>query len=139
MRLLSVGAASVVLATGIALSSGVMGAGATTSEPPPTVTLSPHSKDVRVGHLVTFKAAAKDAVFALWQISTDGGQTWTSYSGSTESSRNSKLRTTYSLGPATVSENGWEIRVAFVNDPTGVPSGIQTSGSAVATLTVKGQ
>jgi hypothetical protein len=120
---------------GLSLGLAPVVAGAS-SGPPPLVTRSPQSRSVAVGHSVTFLAAAKYASTAVWQESTDGGSMWTLVGGVNTFTKKS-LRTAYTIQTVTAAESGWEFRAVFVNDPSGVPSGIQTSGTAAAVLTVK--
>jgi hypothetical protein len=42
-----------------------------------------------------------------WQVSTDGGPTWSNISGATS--------TTFALSTTTTSENGYEYRAVFAN------------------------
>lgn len=116
----------------------VRSAGAAT-EPPPVIIRAPHSAQLRVGHFHTFTAVAQDAGSALWLVSTDGGSTWSTYgTGDNSTRRNGDLKSSLSFGPFAASENGWELGVAFVNDPCGVPSCIQVTGSSPVTITQEG-
>jgi hypothetical protein len=94
----------------------------TTTNAPPTVTANPTSQTVTDGQWVSFMAAATGtpAPTVQWQVSTDGGSTFTNISGATS--------TTYSF-TASTGQNGYQYRAVFTN----------TAGSAttkVATLTV---
>jgi hypothetical protein len=115
------------------------GAGAA-SEPPPIILQSPHSKHLAVGESGTFKASAEDATQSVfWQVSSDGGSTWQSAEGTSASKITKKgvCKASLVFGPFSASENGWELRAVFVNDPTGVPSGIQESATSPAVITSK--
>jgi hypothetical protein len=113
------------------------------SEPPPVVVRNPRPLiHLAPGQTFTFKASAEDAVLAIWQVSSDGGSSWGFVSGGTTStSKKGILNTSYVFGPFAANESGWEVRAGFVNDPTGVPSGIQTSvttSGEIAHKTLKG-
>lgn len=116
---------------------GVGGAGAST-EPPPIIVRSPQSTALRVGRSHTFTAVAEDASTALWQVSTDGGSSWSIYGSADNSTlRNGDLKSRLRFGPFAASENGWELRVGFVNDPCGVPSCIQVTAGNPVTVTTR--
>jgi hypothetical protein len=57
-----------------------------------------------------------------WQVSTDGGSTWSNISGATS--------TTFTLGTTTTSENGYEYRAVFTNS-------LGSATTTVALLTVQ--
>jgi hypothetical protein len=107
--------------------------------PPPTVIRSPNNKHLAVGESATFKASAQDATTYLWQESSDGGSNWSSASGTGTAVRTKSgvLKISLVFGPFSASENGWELRAVFVNDPTGVPSGVQASATTPAVITAK--
>jgi hypothetical protein len=90
----------------------------------PGVTLNPVNQTVAAGSSVTFTAAAtgNPTPTVQWQVSTDGGQTWTDITGATS--------TSYTLSTTTASENGYEYRAVFTN----IIGSVTTS---VATLTVQ--
>lgn len=75
----------------------------------PSVTSSPTSQTVTAGQSVTFTAAAvgNPTPTVQWQVSTDGGQTWTNISGAT--------RTSYTISTALITETGYEYRAMFTN------------------------
>jgi len=88
----------------------------------PTVTLNPTNQTVIAGNTATFTAAAdgNPTPTVQWQVSTDGGATYSPISGATS--------TTYGF-TATAVQNGYRYEAVFTN----------TAGSAtstVATLTV---
>jgi hypothetical protein len=74
-------------------------------------------------------------VTGAWQGSSDGGTTWFPLGVGTEVLSGGTLTSS-----ATVQEYGGplEVRDVFVNDPTGVRSGIQLAASLPATLTLLG-
>ncbi len=94
--------------------------GATASAP--TVTAQPASLTVVKNTVVAFTAAASGypAPSAQWQVSTNGGSTWSNVSGATAP--------TYQFTTA-VTQNGYRYRAVFAN-ATG------SAASAAATLTV---
>jgi hypothetical protein len=75
----------------------------------PIVTTNPVSQSVTAGQSVTFTAAAtaNPTATVQWQVSTDGGVTWTNISGATS--------TSYRISSTTASENGYEYRAVFTN------------------------
>jgi hypothetical protein len=72
---------------------------------------------------VTFTAAAigNPTVTVQWQISTDGGVTFTNINGATG--------TSYTIATTTLLENGYRYRAVFSNS-------LGSATTAVATLTV---
>jgi hypothetical protein len=88
----------------------------------PTVTTNPSSVTITSGQTATFTAAASGTPTPTvqWQLSTNGGSSFTSISGATS--------TTYSFTAATT-QNGYEYRAVFTNS-----AGSATT--AAATLTV---
>ena len=89
----------------------------------PIITQNPADTTVPAGGSATFTAAASGAPAPTvqWQVSTDGGTTWSDLAGATSSS--------LTLSGATTSESGNEYRAVFAN-----PAG--TVATAEATLTV---
>jgi hypothetical protein len=90
---------------------------------PPSVTSSPANQMALAGTSVSFTAAAsgKPALSVQWQVSTDGGTSWSDISGATA--------TTLGLSSVTTSQSGRKYHAVFTN----------TCGSAItdaATLTV---
>ncbi|HUI30564.1 MAG TPA: right-handed parallel beta-helix repeat-containing protein [Candidatus Acidoferrales bacterium] len=89
----------------------------------PTVTTNPANDTVVVGNSASFTSAANGnpAPTVQWQVSTDGGTTWTNVPGATG--------TTYSF-VASITENGYEYRAVFTN-------GVSSATSNPALLVVK--
>jgi hypothetical protein len=130
-----------VSALGLGLVGGslvgwVATAGAST-EPPPVIVRSPHSKHLSPGESFTFKASAQDAATVLWVVKSPDGSSYNTYSGDNTTTKRGVLKSSFTFGPFNASENGWEVGAAFVNDPTGVPSGIQLSETNPAFVTLK--
>jgi len=75
----------------------------------PIVTGNPTSQSVNAGQSVTFTAAANGnpAVTVQWQVSTDGGATFSNIAGATN--------TTFTLATTTKSQNGYLYRAVFTN------------------------
>ena len=90
----------------------------------PLVITNPISQTVNTGQSVTFTAAAtgNPAPSVQWQISTDGGVTFTNISGATS--------TSLTLANRTASENGYEYRAVFTNS-------LGSATTTAAILTVK--
>ena len=97
-------------------------AGAPVAEAP-VVSTNPASKAVIAGETATFTAAASGypVPTVQWQISTNGGSSWTNITGATAA--------TYVSGVASAIDNGYEYHAVFTN-ATG------TATSTAATLTV---
>ncbi len=97
---------------------------ATAAAAAPQITVAPQSQGVIAGSTVSFTAAATGvpAPTVQWQVSTDGGASWSAATGTSATS------TTYSFS-ATSLQNGWEYEAVFAN-----ASGTVTT--AAATLTV---
>jgi hypothetical protein len=93
---------------------------------PPVVTLNPVSATVTAGDGVTFTAAATGTPVPTvqWQVSTDGGVTWTNITG------NTSAQTTSLTFITNLAENGDEFRAVFTNSAG-------TATTAVVTLTVE--
>jgi hypothetical protein len=89
----------------------------------PIVTTSPNSQTVTAGQTATFTAAANanPAATVQWQVSTDGGNTFTNISGANS--------TTLTLTNVQASQNGFKYQAVFTNS-------IGTNTSTAATLTV---
>jgi hypothetical protein len=89
----------------------------------PIVTLNPTSQTVTAGQSVTFTAAAtaNPSPTVQWQVSTDGGNTFTNISGATH--------TTFTLTSTTSSENGYEYRAVFTDS-----LGSATTTDAILTI-----
>jgi Ricin-type beta-trefoil lectin domain/Immunoglobulin I-set domain len=92
------------------------------SSSPPTITTQPANQTVNAGQTATFTAAATGSPTPTvqWQVSTDGGATFSNVSGATS--------TTLSF-TTTLSQNGNQYRAVFTNTAG-------TATTAVATLTV---
>jgi hypothetical protein len=90
----------------------------------PIVSVSPTSQTVTAGHAVSFTAAAtgNPAPTVQWQVSTNGGATWSNINGATS--------TTYTIASATASQNGYQYRAVFTNS-------LGSATTAAATLTVQ--
>ncbi len=88
----------------------------------PAVTTQPTSEIADLGGTASFTAAASGAPAPTvqWQVSTDGGTTFTNIAGATS--------TTYSFAPSTA-ENGYEYQAVFTN-----MSGTVTSNPATLTV-----
>ena len=93
----------------------------------PVVTLNPSNATTTAGDPVTFTVAATGSpvLTVQWQVSTDGGLTWTNITG------NASATTTTLSFYASSSQNGYKYRAVFTNS-----AGIATT--LVATLTVEG-
>jgi hypothetical protein len=75
----------------------------------PVITTNPTSQSVTAGQGVSFTAAANGnpSVSVQWQVSTDGGATFTNIAGAT--------RPTFTLTTTTKSQNGYRYRAVFTN------------------------
>jgi alpha-tubulin suppressor-like RCC1 family protein len=106
-----------------AAASATSNAATLTVYAPPTVTLDPVSTTVQVGEGAAFEAAASGfpTPTVQWQVSTNGGGTWSAIAGATSSQ--------FTIASPQLSESGHEYRAVFTN----------TAGKATtnaATLTV---
>jgi hypothetical protein len=92
------------------------------SPTPPTITTQPANQTVGAGQTATFTAAATGSPTPTvqWQVSTDGGVTFSNVSGATS--------TTLSFTTA-LSQNGYQYRAVFTNSAG-------TATTTAATLTV---
>ncbi len=90
----------------------------------PTVTTNPTGQTVTAGSNVSFTAAAggNPSPTVQWQVSTDGGTTWTAISGATS--------TTLTLTSVTTAMNGNEYQAVFTNS-------VGTAITSAAILTVR--
>src|SRR5438067_802933 len=95
-----------------------------TSNTPPKVTKQPKSLTVEEGQSATFTATASGspAPTAQWEVSTNGGSSWSPIEGATT--------TTLTIASATTAENGYQFRAVFKN----IAGEAITTG---ATLTVR--
>jgi hypothetical protein len=93
----------------------------------PTVTLQPTDQASHAGDIVSFTATASGDPdpTVVWQVSTDGGTSWSDIEGngtSTSDELSGRVFGTF--------ENDWEVRAAFTND-----AGSATSNPATLTVT----
>jgi hypothetical protein len=90
----------------------------------PNITTQPIGQTVNVGQTASFTAAASGSPppTVQWQVSTDGGSTWSNIAGATT--------TTYSF-TTTASQNGYEYRAVFTNS-----AGSATTNAATLTVNV---
>lgn len=90
----------------------------------PTITINPSSESVANGGTASFTAAAVGVPNPTiqWQVSTDGGSTWTDVTGATHN--------TYSF-VVNSGENGYKYRAVFTNE-----DGTATTTSATLTVTL---
>ena len=118
------------------LASWAVSAGA--SEPPPVIVRNPRPLvHLAPGESFTFRASAKDAETVLWVVKSPGGSGQTTYSGDNTMTKNGVLKSSFTFGPFNATENSWEVGAGFVNDPTGVPSGIQVSSTSFGVVMTK--
>ena len=111
-------ALAIAAATGT--TSAEQAAGAST-EPPPQIVRPPHGARLIVGRSHTFASVVAYSVTALWEVSPNGGSTWSTSEGDNRTLKDGDLKSSYTFGLFTAPENGWEVRVGFVNDPCGAP------------------
>jgi len=90
---------------------------------PPLVTQQPVGTTIEVGQSAVFEATASGfpAPTVQWQISTDGGGTWSEVPGATTGQ--------LSIENATTAESGHKYRAVFTN-----PGGVTTSSAATLTV-----
>jgi hypothetical protein len=86
----------------------------------PAITASPVSQSAAVGATVNFSASATGATSTQWQLSTNGGSTWTNITGATSA--------TYSV-TAAAAMSGYQYRVLFTN-----AAGSATTSAATLTV-----
>jgi ribosomal protein L24E len=99
---------------------------------PPAVVTQPASQSVQTGSPATFSAKATGSVLAVqWQISTDGGSSWSNAPGTPDNTFASRttLTSAYTTPATTTANNGNQFRAVFTN-------GIGTANSNPATLSV---
>ena len=126
---------------GVSLAVGCLLVGAapaSASEPPPVILHNPRPL-VRLspGQSYTFKASAQDASLVKWVFRPPGSTTLTLYNGVDTTTKRGVLKSSFTVGPFTASENGWQVGAVFINDPTGVPSGIQESDTTPGVVVLK--
>jgi hypothetical protein len=92
----------------------------------PRITLNPMSQTVTAGDPVTFTAAAvgSPGITVQWQVSTDGGATFTNITGNLSAESTTLSFYVYAT------ENGYEYRAVFTNSAG-------TTATSAATLTVE--
>jgi hypothetical protein len=113
-------------------------ASAGASEPPPVVLRNPRAVvHLAPGASFTFRASAEDAETVLWVVKSPDGSSRTFYSGDNTMTKQGVLKSAFTFGPFNAAENGWEVGAAFVNDPTGVPTGIQESDTGLGLVVLK--
>ena len=76
------------------------------STPLPTITANPLSQTVAAGATASFTSSSTGATATQWQLSTNGGSTWTKIAGATS--------TSYSFA-ATAAMSGYRYRVQYTN------------------------
>jgi hypothetical protein len=98
----------------------------TSGPAPPIITSQPSSQTVAPNATASFTAAASGTPIPTvqWEVSTDGGQTWSGASGASSTS------TTYSF-TAQTSQNGYQYEAVFTN-----ASGSATTNPATLTVSV---
>ena len=125
-----------VLALAAAAAAGPAGAASFTQ-----ILTQPASQTVTAGQTVTFSSSASSVdasvTSALWQVSTDGGATWTT--DATDSTQTSSqlngvdtatVTTTLTIAAATVAQTGNEYRAVF----SGITEGAVDSNAATLTV-----
>jgi hypothetical protein len=131
--------AAAVLGPGLTLGCLAVGAApAGASEPPPVIVHNPRPLvRLSVGQSYTFTASAKDASLVKWVFRPPGSGTLTLYSGVDTTTKRGVLKSSFTVGPFTASENGWQVGAVFINDPTGVPSGLQDTSTNTGVVVLK--
>lgn len=106
-----------------AAGSATTNAARLTVHAPPVVTQNPSSTTVQAGESVTFEATATGfpAPTVQWEVSTNGGTSWTPISEATSDQ--------LTIAKAETSENGHQFRAVFVNT-----AGRATSSAATLTV-----
>ena len=79
----------------------------------PTITTQPSNQTDSPGQIATFTAAASGdpTPTVQWQVSEDGGATWSDIMGNSTSNSTTLSGVIYATF-----ENGWEVRAVFTND-----------------------
>jgi hypothetical protein len=98
----------------------------------PNVATQPADQSVQSGNAATFSAKATGSVLAVqWQVSTDGGGSWSNAPGSPNNTFASRttLTSAYTTPATGTADNGHKYRAVFTN-------GAGTADSNAATLTV---
>jgi hypothetical protein len=118
----------------LSVSAGPAGA----SEPPPVILRNPRpSVHLTPGQSFTFRASASDASLVEWVVRPSGSSAFTLSGGVDTTTKKGVLKSSFTFGPFTASEDGWEVGAVFINDPTGVPSGIQESDTTPGMVMLK--
>ena len=110
---------------GFAAASGLTPFGQDVFQPAsgPTVTTNPTSQSTTSGNTLTFTAGANIVTPSVqWQLSSNGGATWSNVPGAT----NASLTT----GPLATAYSGWQVRAVFTNH-----AGSATTTAATITVT----
>ncbi len=100
---------------------------------PPSVVTQPASQSVAPGSTGTFTAKATGTVLSVqWQVSTDGGGSWSNAPGTPKNSFASRttITSTYTTSATTTANNGAQYRVLFTN-----AAGTATTNAATLTVT----
>ncbi len=101
---------------------------------PPTVTTQPANQTVPNGSTATFTAEASGSVVSVqWQVSTDGGGSWSNAPGTpktTYPTSGTGVTSTYTTPPTGTANDGNQYRVHFSNG-----AGTATSGAATLSVT----
>jgi hypothetical protein len=135
MRTVKFVAAPIVAASLVMVSLVAWAASAGASEPPPVVLRNPRATvHLAPGASFTFRASAEDAETV---VESPDGSSRTFYSGDNTMTKRGVLKSSFTFGPFNAAENGWNVGAAFVNDPTGVPTGIQESNTSVSLVVLK--
>jgi ELWxxDGT repeat protein len=112
------------------LGTATTNAATLTVDTAPVVTLQPVNQAVSIGATATFTASASGnpAPSVQWQVSTDGGATWTNVSGATS--------TTLTVPTVTAAQAGDEYQAVFTNSVAAVASNAAAlNGTAPAMMT----
>lgn len=91
----------------------------------PTIDSAPSNTTVVAGNNARFEVTATDVTSYQWQVSTDGGSTWSDVSSATSS--------TLSLTSVATSSNSYQYRVVLTNT-SGLESVSVTSSAAILTV-----
>ena len=100
---------------------------------PPVIVTQPANQSVQTGSMGTFTAKATGSVLSVqWQVSTDGGGSWSNAPGTPSNSFASRttLTSTYTTPATTTGSNGAQYRAVFSNG-----AGKATSNAATLTVT----
>jgi hypothetical protein len=104
---------SLVTATVVTWTSSACASGA-----PPVVVRNPRPVvHAALGGSFTFKASATDAATVVWVVRSPDGSSFSTYGGDNTLTKRGLLKSSFTFGPVTASENGSEVAASFVNDP----------------------